>query len=54
MAICTLDRTLHSCPYLGNGQECLRKDACSMQEKEQTKQAYVRKPRWYEELQKNK
>lgn len=53
MIKCTLDRSLHDCPYLGKGQECLRTDTCSMQEKETIKEKYVRKPRWYEELQSN-
>ena len=55
MIKCTLDRSLHDCPYLGKGQECLRTDTCSMQEKETIKEKYIRKPRWYEEIQtKNK
>lgn len=37
MKTCILERRLHSCPYLGTGQECLSKDFCSMQEQEKSK-----------------
>ena len=49
MKICALDRELHTCPYLGESQECLSENTCSMQEKEEKKENYVRKPRWYDD-----
>lgn len=49
MKICALDREIHTCPYLGEGQECLSENTCSMQEKEEKKENYVRKPRWYDD-----
>ena len=48
--ICTLKQVYNKCPFVGEKQECKTDKPCSMAQKlENSKEKYVRQPRWYEQ-----
>lgn len=48
--ICMLDHKYNKCPFVGEKQECKTDKPCSMAQKlENSKEKYVREPRWYEQ-----
>ena len=45
-----LDQKYNKCPFIGENQECKTDKPCSMAQKlENSKEKYVRQPKWYEQ-----